>query len=38
MGAEEPVETPPLAMLQTSKKSKSNKEPVTAKKEKKKPG
>ena len=36
-GAEDPVETPPLAMLQSSKKSKSNKEPITLK-ERKKPG
>ncbi|KAM4604470.1 bromodomain-containing protein 4-like isoform 2-T3 [Polymixia lowei] len=37
-GAEESVEAPPSAMLQTSKKTKSSKEPITAKKERKKPG
>ncbi|XP_078146896.1 bromodomain-containing protein 4-like isoform X3 [Centroberyx gerrardi] len=37
-GAEEPVEAPPPAMLQTSKKSKSSKEPIIVKKDRKKPG
>ncbi len=37
MGAEEPVETPPSAVLQTSKKIKSSKELTVAKKERKKP-
>ncbi|XP_062243617.1 bromodomain-containing protein 4-like isoform X2 [Platichthys flesus] len=38
MGAEETVEAPPPVMLQTAKKSKSIKEPITVKKERKKPG
>nr|XP_019962606.1 PREDICTED: bromodomain-containing protein 4-like [Paralichthys olivaceus] len=38
MGAEETVEAPPPVMLQTAKKSKSSKEPITVKKERKKPG
>lgn len=38
MGAEEPVEAPPSVMLQTSKKSKSSKEPIIVKKDRKKPG
>ncbi|KAI3352525.1 hypothetical protein L3Q82_005472 [Scortum barcoo] len=38
MGAEESAETPPSVMLQTSKKNKSSKEPIVAKKERKKPG
>ncbi|KAM4584542.1 bromodomain-containing protein 4-like isoform 1-T1 [Odontesthes bonariensis] len=38
MGAEEPAETPSLGMLQTSKKSKSGKDPVMVKKDRKKPG
>ena len=38
MGAEETVEAPPPVMLQTVKKSKSSKEPITVKKERKKPG
>lgn len=37
VGVEEPVETPPLAVLQTSKKNKSSKEPISAKRERKKP-
>ncbi|XP_029909776.1 bromodomain-containing protein 4-like [Myripristis murdjan] len=37
-GVEEPVETPPSTMLQTSKKSKSSKDPIIAKKDRKKPG
>ncbi|KAM3864552.1 bromodomain-containing protein 4-like [Diretmus argenteus] len=37
-GAEDPVEAPPSAMLQISKKSKSSKEPIIVKKERKKPG
>lgn len=37
VGAEEPLETLPLAMLQASKKSKSSKEPISAKKDRKKP-
>uniref|UniRef100_A0A3Q1HDW4 Bromodomain containing 4 n=1 Tax=Anabas testudineus TaxID=64144 RepID=A0A3Q1HDW4_ANATE len=37
MGAEEPIDAPPPAMLQTSKKIKS-KEPIIAKKERKRPG
>lgn len=37
MGAEEPVEVPPSVMLQTSKKSKSSKEPIIVKKDRKKP-
>ncbi|KAK2817363.1 hypothetical protein Q5P01_025554 [Channa striata] len=38
IGTEEPVETPPSAILQTSKKIKSNKDQIVAKKERKKPG
>lgn len=37
-GAEEPIEPPPSAMLQTAKKIKSNKEPIVVKKERKRPG
>ncbi|XP_076584478.1 bromodomain-containing protein 4-like isoform X2 [Chaetodon auriga] len=37
-GAEEPVETPPSVVLQTSKKNKSSKELMIAKKDRKKPG
>ncbi|XP_029949883.1 bromodomain-containing protein 4-like isoform X2 [Salarias fasciatus] len=37
-GSEEAVETPPLPMLQTSKKTKNSKEPITAKKDRKKSG
>ncbi|XP_049901610.1 bromodomain-containing protein 4-like isoform X4 [Epinephelus moara] len=38
MGSEEPVEAPPSVMLQTSKKSKSSKDPIIGKKERKKTG
>lgn len=38
LGPEEPLEAPPPALLQTSKKSKSGKEPVIAKRERKNPG
>lgn len=38
MGAEEPIEPPPSALLQTSKKIKSIKEPIIAKKDRKRPG
>ncbi|XP_072240785.1 bromodomain-containing protein 4-like isoform X1 [Leuresthes tenuis] len=38
IGADEPVEPPSLGMLQTSKKAKSGKDPVMAKKDRKKPG
>lgn len=38
IGAEELVDVPPSAMLQTSKKIKSVKEPAIGKKERKKPG
>lgn len=38
MGAEEPVETPPSMVLQTSKKNKTSKELINTKKDRKKPG